>query len=57
MQHILKVQRMSLLPKRIKLISGGFLFAFPYVNAGRLKVIALVHDAVSPVLSFYSNLL
>jgi len=34
MQHILKMQQMSLLPKYIKLISGGFLSTFPYVNAG-----------------------
>ena len=51
MQHILKVQQMPLLCKCIKLIYGGFFVAFPYVNARRLKVNALVHDAVSPVLS------
>jgi hypothetical protein len=55
MQRILKMQQMSLLPKYIKLISGGFLFAFPCVIAGHLKVNALGHDAISPVLSLYSN--
>jgi len=35
MQHILKVQQMSLLPKYIKLISGGFLFAFTHGNANK----------------------
>jgi hypothetical protein len=45
LQHVLKMQYISLLPKHIKLISRGvFLHAFVYVNAGRSKINMLMPE-------------